>query len=210
MILKYFESLFFPLLNSVATIIHLVVSVVNNLTSEMEPGQVRDGSEAMRRMLVLLLLAAVISFSLCTAVSGRLVFCSYSGPADDLKCLIESSEEAKFENNLTSGTLQLLLNPAHFPLTISAVIPLVLSLTFTPSIFIDRKTQHFNKSRGWFFFVSVYSLFLCDLIIYSQTRNVVDNNILLLHPMHWRFPLGSLIRNVAVLSTAVALQINNK
>lgn len=206
--LAFSISLFFPLLNSVATIIHLVVSVVNNLRSEMKPGQVQDGSQAIRRVLVLLLLAAVISFFVCAAVASRLVFCRYSQSGDDLECLIETSDQAKFGNILTAGTLLLLLNPVHFPLTISAVIPLLFSLAFNPSIFI--KTLHFKRSLSWFLFISIYSLFLSDLIIYSQSGTVLDNNILLLHPMHCRFPLGSLIRNVAVLSTTLALQIYNK
>ena len=176
----------------------------------MEPRQDQDGSDAIRRMFVLLFLAATLSFSVCIAVSDRLVFCSYSAAGDDLKCLIERSDEAKFENILTAGTLQLLLNPVQFPLTLSAVIPIIFSLAFNPSIFINRKTLHFNRRLGWFFFVSVYSLFLSDLIIYSQSGTVVDNNILLLHPLHCRFPLGSLIRNVAVLSTTLLLQIYNK
>lgn len=189
-----------------ATIIHLVVSVVNNISSEMEPGQAQDGSDAIRRMFVLLTLASSISFAVCVAVSARLVFCSYYDAGPDLKCLIESSDQTKLENILTAATLQLLLNPVHFPLTISAVIPILFSLAFNPSIFIKGKTQHFKRRLGWFFFISVYSLFLCDLTIFSQSRAAVDNNILLLHPMHWRFPLGSLIRNVAVLSTTLLLQ----
>ena len=194
-----------------ATIIHLVVSVVNNLRSEMEPGQGEDGSEAIRRMFVLLSLATVVSFSVCLAVSGSLVFCGYYGPGDDLKCLIESSDQTKFENILRAGTLQLLLNPVHFPLTISAVIPIIFSLAFNPSIFINRKTLHFQRRLGWFFFISIYSLFLCDLIIYSQSGTVVDNNILLLHPRGGNLQcIGSLVRNVAVLSTTMLLQIYNK
>ena len=202
-----------------AIIIHLVVSVVNNLRSEMEPGQVQDGSEAIRRMFVLLLLAAVSSFSVCTVVSASLVFCGYSDTGDDLndlndlndlKCLLESSEEAKLGNVLTAGTIRLLLNSVQFPLTLSAVIPLMFSLAFNPSILINRKTQHFKRRLGWFVFISLYSLLLCDLINFSQSGTVVDNNILLLHPMHCRFPLGSLIRNVAVLSTTLTLQIYNK
>ena len=184
-----------------AAVVYIISSLLHTVRKEKEKEEKEEKKEkdekeeGARDVLVLLVVSVVISSAVCIGVSRCLPFCSsYAG--DHLKCLIDNSIIADWP-------LQLLLNPAHFPLTISAVIPVMVSLAVNQTLFKTSKTEQFKRKLGWMLFISIYSLFLCDLIIYSQSAAIVHNILVVLSPLHWRFPIGSLIRNGAVLATAL-------
>ena len=156
--------------------------------------------------MLLLTVSAILSSFVCIGLSSILTFCSkFEG--EDLKCLA-GSIEGKFDSSLLHVILQMVLNPVQFPLTVTAVIPIMTILAFSQTLFLTQKTDQLKRRLAWSLFILTYSLFLCDLIIYSQSQTIVHKFLLLLHPLHWRFHLASLLRTGFVFYTALSQGIN--
>ena len=165
-----------------------------------------EGLAPVWRTVLLLTVSAPLSSFVCIGLSSILTFCSHF-EGEDLKCLAGSSE-GKFDSSLLNVILQMVLNPVQFPLTVTAVIPIMTILAFNQTLFLTQKTDQLKRRLAWSLFILTYSLFLCDLIIYSQSQTIVHKFLLLLHPLHWRFHLASLLRNGFVFYTALSQGIN--
>ena len=148
--------------------------------------------ETLVTMLKLLAVSGLASFLVCAGLTSGLAFCNYYA-GHSLKCL-QSPASASMR------TLALVLtNPLHFPLTISTVIPLMLVLASHQTLFRMTESRAVSRRAGWCLFISLYSLFLVDLILFCRTEVYSEDAALVLpDPLHWRRPAGSLLRNLGI------------
>ena len=65
--------------------------------------------------------------------------------------------------------LRFLVNPVYFPLTVTAVIPILIRLAVKESLFHPDNNGDRTKI-SWIIFISTYTLFLFDLVIFSQVQ----------------------------------------
>ena len=152
--------------------------------------------ETLVRMIQLLAVSGLVSFCVCVGLASGLSFCNYLD-GDNLKCLQSLRTLAK-----------ILTNPAHFPLTISAVIPVMILLATNQNLF--RKSETCVSRRvSWGLFIILYSLFLVDLILFSRAEIYSEDGALLVVPdplqCQWRQPCGSMLRNLGIFLVCVFL-----
>ena len=104
---------------------------------------------------------------------------------------------------LTQKLSELVLNPLHFPLTMLAVLPVLIILAKTNTMFQEPGGCQ-GRTLGWIIFLSVYSFFICDLFIFSQNSGESFME-LQLQPLEWRKSVGSLVRNGAFIIIQLVL-----
>ena len=158
----------------------------------------KEKKENYRKIIIstvqLLTLSSISAFIICIGVTSKLSFCSYQDyDSDSLKCLISSEDDF---SQIFRTFIQVLINPVYFPLTISAIIPILILLA-------KLSNSHYSsKTFSWLTFVFLYSLFICDLVIYSQNQMFSgdDGGFTLLEPLHWRHPCASILRTAAVVT----------
>ena len=148
--------------------------------------------ETLVRMLKLLAVSGLASFLVCVGLTSGLAFCNYYA-GHSLKCL-----QAPASASLRTLAL-VLTNPLHFPLTISTVIPLMLVLASHQTLFRREESRAVSRRAAWCLFISLYILFLVDLILFSRAEVYSeDAELVLPDPLHWRRPAGSLLRNLGI------------
>ena len=190
-------SLYFPLVCSVSITIHLGEEIgrvikMHCVSSAAITAHKNEKLVPLGQTLVttlkLLAVSGLASFLVCAGLTSGLAFCNYYA-GDSLKCLQSSAS--------TSARIltRVLTNPVHFPLTTSTVIPVMLLLASNKS-----ESRGVSRGAGWCLFVSLYSLFLVDLTLFSRTETYEeDADLVLPDPLHWRRPCGSMLRNVGIL-----------
>ena len=151
--------------------------------------------------LQLLIMSSISAFIICIGVTSKLSFCSYQDyESDTLKCLISSGDNF---NQTLKTFIQVLINPIYFPLTIGAIIPILILIAKLSN------TDYSSKMFSWLMFVFLYSLFICDLVIYGQNQMFQgdDGTFSLLEPLHWRHPCASILRTAAVFTICSFCQV---
>ena len=205
------NSLYFPLLSCIGIVIHLMAEIASLIKIQKQEKCINIKREnplpapsslqiVLRNMFASLTASSIISFCLCTAITKKLAFCS-NFAQHNLKCLIEEDSE----NGVTARMLQLAINPVYFPLTINAVIPILITMATRQTLFKQPSILYNKSIPSWMLFVCVYSLFIFDLIIFSQTEIFVENYFVLPEPLQWRNLVGSIIRNVIVICVTFCL-----
>ena len=193
-------SLYFPLVCSVSITIHLGEEIARVIKMHCARLPVSSAAitahkieklvplgQTLVRTLKLLAVSGLASFLVCAGLTSGLAFCNYYA-GDSLKCLQSSASTSA--RTLT----RVLTNPVHFPLTTSTVIPLMLLLASNKS-----ESRGVSRGAGWCLFISLYSLFLVDLTLFSRAEIYSEDAALVLpDPLHWRRPCGSMLRNMGI------------
>jgi len=216
-------SLYFPLVSSIGITIHLlaemaaVIKIPRQHTSkDPETNQrrapwSRDWCGPMREAVVacvwLVAVSVVLALLTCLTISRGFSFCSYYS-GRQLQCA-PYTHTGPVEARL-SLLLQVLINPVYFPLTVTAVLPIMITLASHHSLFYRPEAAPLprpgwlqeagSRRLGWLMFTAVYSLFLTDLILYGQGEPVARDLLVLPEPLSWRHAGGSVVRNIAVLA----------
>ena len=187
--------------------IHLIAEIANlikiqkqekciNIKTENPPPAPSSLRIVLWNMFATLTASSIISFCLCTAITKKLAFCS-NFAQHNLKCLIEEDSGDK----VTARMLQLLINPVYFPLTITAVIPILITMATRQTLFKHPSILQRKSILSWSLFLSVYSLFIFDLMLFSQSEIFLGKYFLLPEPLQLGNLVGSIIRNVVICIT---------
>ena len=202
------NSLYFPLVSSVGVMLHLLTEMVRLIKIQKQEKCINIETEAphstlLKKMFSTSTLAAVLSLFICMTITKNLNFCSrFSG--EHLKCRMENYPEEGEENftkKLLQKLLQFVVNPVYFPLTITAVIPIMIFLARSQTLF-KQQDNVFSKKISWTLFLVIYSLFICDLFIFGETEIFSGEYFVLPEPQHWRRSVGSIIRNIVIICIA--------
>ena len=148
--------------------------------------------ETLATMLKLLAVSGLASFLVCAGLTSGLAFCNYYD-GHSLKCL-QSPASASMRT-----LILVLTNPLHFPLTISTVIPVMLVIASSHTLFRMSEDRAVSRRTAWCLFISLYSLFLVDLTLFSRAEVFSEDAALVLpDPLNWRRPTGSILRNLGI------------
>ena len=215
-IIHFSLALFFPFLSLVGVVSYLVKEVFvtlrteNKDTAQYENIEKKTGQDPrIRNLLQLMVPSCVIAFLLTCMFTTKITSClvqpdpSSSLSGDSFLCNL-----SPYSSMSSTTASQLLLNPLSFPLTVLTVMPVLISLARANTLFQDQSDHHqHGRKIGWIIFLSVYSLFICDLLIFSQTspdngvhlQTLPDTGVqLYTQPLEWRKSVGSLARNIAI------------
>ena len=187
--------MYFPILSSNGIIIHLVKEMVELIKpTENTKKKIENYRKIITSTLQLLIVSSILAFIICIGVTSKLSFCSYQDyDSDSLRCLPSSEDD--FSQTFRTF-IHILINPVYFPLTISVIIPILISLAKLSN------THYSSKTFSWLMFMFLYSLFICDLVIYSRSQMFSgdDGGFTLVEPLHWRHPCASILRTAAVVT----------
>lgn len=207
-LLSFCVSLYFPLVSSVGVMLHLLTEMARLIKIQKQEKCINIETEAphstlLKKMFSTSTLSAVLSLFICMTITKNLNFCSrFSG--EHLKCMMENYPEEGEENftkKLLQKLLQFVVNPVYFPLTITAVIPIMIFLARSQTLF-KQQDNVFSKKISWTLFLVIYSLFICDLFIFGETEIFSGEYFVLPEPQHWRRSVGSIIRNIVIICIA--------
>ena len=204
--LNFCLSLFFPLLSLVAVVAYLIKEVCATLAIEKEAAcvdsnikEMKNTEKGIKNLLFLMMPSCVIAFGITCMLSMRINVCYllFEPPTwtSSLSSLSVQCSLNPSSSWLTQKLSELVLNPLHFPLTMLAVLPVLIILAKTNTMFQEHGNRH-GRKLGWIIFLSVYSLFICDLFIFSQSSGERFLE-LKLQPLEWRKSAGSVVRNGA-------------
>jgi len=225
-IIHFSLCLFFPLLTLVGVVSYLVKEVFVTLRADnkntalyVDIEKKEEQEPGIRNILLLMVPSCGVAFLLTCFFITKITSCLVK--SDTLSSLSGNSilcTLSPFSTISSTTASQLLLNPLSFPLTVMTVMPVLISLAKTNTLFQDQSDHHHHGRKvGWIIFLSVYSLFICDLLIYSQTSTDIsvhiqttpdtgvhlqtsqDNGVhLYTQPLEWRKSVGSFARNTAI------------
>ena len=211
--LHFCLSLFFPLLSLVAVVIYLLKEILITLGTRKEDvihdvanihkNNKNEDKKVTMNLFQLMIPACLVAFCITCQLCERIISCflfheTNSWPSSPDGLFVQCSLQPG-SSEITQRLVELTTNPLNFPLTVLTVLPVLILLARTNILFREQGAFH-GRKLGWTIFLSVYSLFICDLVMFSQStwKNSLDMRV---QPLEWRNSAGSLVRTVAVVTT---------
>jgi len=204
-ILHFSLGLFFPLLSIVAVVFYLIKEVFitikteNHYTTEYKAiEKCEEQKIGMRNLFQLMIPSCVFAFLITCFFTTNISSClTQSEPLSSISGY-SAQCSLSYSTWVTPTISQLLLNPLHFPLTVMAVLPVLICLAQTNTLFLNQENiSRHGRKIGWVIFLCVYSLFITDLVMFSQgyQDSVMDLQV---QPLEWRRSAGTMARTTAV------------
>eukprot|EP00092_Neocalanus_flemingeri_P078895 GFUD01098231.1.p1 GENE.GFUD01098231.1~~GFUD01098231.1.p1 ORF type:complete len:160 (-),score=39.79 GFUD01098231.1:25-504(-) len=153
----------------------------------------------------LMIPSCVVAFCITSHLSTRIISCNLlqetdTWPSSSVHCSLQPGS-----TQLTQRLTELTTNPLNFPLTVLTVLPVLILIAKTNILFQEQQGALHGRKLGWTIFLSVYSLFICDLFMFSQSQRNSSLEMMM-QPLEWRNSVGSVLRTIVVVIVFVLLR----